>query len=68
MKCQKVTECIKQSAELLQRKTSSDAECALSLITEALTTSAYSKKLLEVKVDALLVVFVTTTSNFNDAL
>ncbi|XP_022854759.1 uncharacterized protein LOC111376064 isoform X2 [Olea europaea var. sylvestris] len=54
-KVQKVTECIKQSAELLQRKTSSDAECALSLITEALTTSAYSEKLLEVKVDALLV-------------
>ncbi|KAL2557266.1 Heat shock protein DnaJ with tetratricopeptide repeat [Forsythia ovata] len=45
---------MKQSAELLLQKTSSDAEYALSLITEALTTSAYSEKLLEMKVDALL--------------
>ncbi|CAI9768623.1 unnamed protein product [Fraxinus pennsylvanica] len=53
-KAQKVTECMEQSSELLQRKTSSGAECALSLITEALMTSVYSEKLREMKVDALL--------------
>ncbi|XAR60345.1 hypothetical protein NMG60_11033675 [Bertholletia excelsa] len=52
-KTQKVSQCIKQSAELLQRRTSIDAETALAVIAEALSTSSYCEKLLEMKADAL---------------
>jgi hypothetical protein len=44
------------SAELLQRRTSSDTERALEHINEALVISMYSEKLLEMKAEALLMV------------
>ncbi|XP_061362426.1 uncharacterized protein LOC133306165 [Gastrolobium bilobum] len=53
-KAQKVSDFINHSAELLQRRTSSDAEKALDHINEALVISSYSEKLLEMKVEALL--------------
>lgn len=53
-KAKKVSESIKQSAELLDRRTAADTESALSMIDEALMLSPYSKKLLEKKADALL--------------
>ncbi|KAI8526133.1 hypothetical protein RHMOL_Rhmol13G0285100 [Rhododendron molle] len=53
-KAQKVSECMKQSAELLRQRTSSDAESALGVIAQALTISSYCEKLLEMKADALL--------------
>ncbi|XP_021657184.2 uncharacterized protein LOC110647577 isoform X2 [Hevea brasiliensis] len=52
-KAQKVSECLQQSAELLQRKTSYDAGCALELILEASTMSPFSEKLLEMKAKSL---------------
>ncbi|GFZ20709.1 heat shock protein DnaJ with tetratricopeptide repeat-containing protein [Actinidia rufa] len=52
-KAQKVSEFMKQSAELLQRRTSSDAESALGVIAQALTISSCCEKLLEMKADAL---------------
>ncbi|PSR90167.1 DnaJ subfamily C member like [Actinidia chinensis var. chinensis] len=52
-KAQKVSEFMKQSAELLQRRTSSDAESALGVIAKALTISSCCEKLLEMKADAL---------------
>lgn len=52
-KVQKVSECMNRSAELLQRKTSSDVESALEFIAEALTISPCSEKLLEMKAEAL---------------
>ncbi|GMP87840.1 hypothetical protein CsSME_00040052 [Camellia sinensis var. sinensis] len=52
-KVQKVSECMKQSAEHLQRRTSSDAESALGLISEALMISSHCEKLFEMKADAL---------------
>ncbi|KAL3850149.1 hypothetical protein ACJIZ3_012031 [Penstemon smallii] len=53
-KAQKVAECMKQASELLGRRTSSDIDSAVSLIAEALMISSYSEKLLQMKVDALL--------------
>lgn len=53
-KAQRVSECMKQCVELLQRRRQSDAELALGLVCEALTISTYSEKLLELKADALL--------------
>lgn len=53
-KAQKVSDSIYHSAELLQRRTSSDAERALEHINEALMISMHSEKLLEMKVEALL--------------
>ncbi|KAM3398426.1 hypothetical protein P3S68_001941 [Capsicum galapagoense] len=53
-KAQRVSECMKQCVELLQRRRQSDAELALGLVSEALTISTYSAKLLEFKADALL--------------
>ena len=47
---------MKQSAELLQRRTSSDAESALGVIAQALTISSCCEKLLEMKADALFTV------------
>ncbi|CAK9187686.1 unnamed protein product [Ilex paraguariensis] len=44
---------MKQSAEFLQRRSSSDAECALGVIAEALMIGTCSEKLLETKADAL---------------
>lgn len=49
---------MKQCVELLQRRRQSDADLALGAISEALTISTYSEKLLEMKADALLLVFV----------
>lgn len=53
-KAQKVSDSIYHSAELLQRRTSSDAERALEHINEALMISMHSEKLLEMKAEALL--------------
>ncbi|KAK3029324.1 hypothetical protein RJ639_038422 [Escallonia herrerae] len=53
-KTQKVLEYLKQSAELLEQQTCSDAECALEIIDKALIISSYSEKLREMKADALL--------------
>ncbi|XP_016463895.1 uncharacterized protein LOC107786894 [Nicotiana tabacum] len=53
-KTQRVSECMKQCVELLQRRRQSDADLALGAISEALTISTYSEKLLEMKADALL--------------
>ncbi|KAH9789981.1 Heat shock protein DnaJ with tetratricopeptide repeat-containing protein [Citrus sinensis] len=52
-KAQKVSECMQRSAQLLQNKTSNDAEIALGVIDEALFISSYSEKLLEMKAEAL---------------
>ncbi|XP_047330125.1 uncharacterized protein LOC124933733 [Impatiens glandulifera] len=52
-KAQKVLEYIRESENLLQGRTSTDAENALGLIAEALTISAYSEKLVQRKADAL---------------
>ncbi|KAL4334862.1 hypothetical protein GQ457_07G043330 [Hibiscus cannabinus] len=54
-KAQKLTECIQQSALLLQSKSSVDAEAALEVIAEALQISVYSDQLLEMKAEALLI-------------
>ncbi|KAJ1420649.1 Tetratricopeptide-like helical domain superfamily [Sesbania bispinosa] len=53
-KAQKVSDFINYSIELLQRRTSSDAERALEHINEALMISTCSEKLLEMKAEALL--------------
>ncbi|ESW04234.1 hypothetical protein PHAVU_011G078000 [Phaseolus vulgaris] len=53
-KAQKVSDVINHSAQLLLRRTSSDAERALEHINEALMISSYSEKLLEMKAEALL--------------
>lgn len=45
-----------RSAEILQKKTSSDVENALEFIAEALTISPCSEKLLEMKAEALFLV------------
>ena len=55
---QKLSECMHQSAELLQRRTFDDAESALEVIAEALQISLYSEKLLEMKAEALFIVCV----------
>uniref|UniRef100_A0A5B7BJ91 J domain-containing protein n=1 Tax=Davidia involucrata TaxID=16924 RepID=A0A5B7BJ91_DAVIN len=52
-KAQKVSECMSQSADLLRRRRSSDAESALEVIAEALTISSYSEKFNEMKAEAL---------------
>ncbi|GMI84146.1 tetratricopeptide repeat 16, DNA J protein C31 [Hibiscus trionum] len=54
-KSQKLSECMHRSAELLQRRTSDDAESARELIAEALKISLYSEKLLEMKAKALFI-------------
>ncbi|KAK8543377.1 hypothetical protein V6N13_136111 [Hibiscus sabdariffa] len=54
-KSQKLSECMHRSAELLQRRTSDDAESALELIAEALKISLYSEKLHEMKAEALFI-------------
>ncbi|EXB88167.1 DnaJ homolog subfamily C member 7 [Morus notabilis] len=52
-KAQIVSECMNRSAEILQKKTSSDVESALEFIAEALTISPCSEQLLEMKAEAL---------------
>ncbi|KAL6202739.1 hypothetical protein ACLB2K_026444 [Fragaria x ananassa] len=52
-KAQKVSECLNLCAELMQRKTSINAERALELIAEALAISPSSEKLHEMKAEAL---------------
>ncbi|KAK3217946.1 hypothetical protein Dsin_011916 [Dipteronia sinensis] len=52
-KAQKVAECTNRSAELLEQKTLEAASDALEIITEALSTSSRSEKLLEMKAEAL---------------
>lgn len=52
-KSQRVLEWMKQSAELMQQRNSNAAESALRVISEALTLSTYSEKLLELKAEAL---------------
>ncbi|CAL0329358.1 unnamed protein product [Lupinus luteus] len=53
-KAQKVSDLINHSAEILRRRTSSDADRALEYISEALMISSYSEKLLEMKAEVLL--------------
>ncbi|KAL6563750.1 hypothetical protein OROGR_002709 [Orobanche gracilis] len=53
-KAKKVEECMKQATELLLRKTTNDIDCAVTAISEGLQISSYSEKLLQMKVDALL--------------
>lgn len=50
---------MQRSAQLLQNKTSNDAEIALGVIDEALFISSYSEKLLEMKAEALFMVCFT---------
>lgn len=59
---QKVSECMKLAAELLGRRTSSDTDCAATVISEGLSISSYSEKLLKMKVDALLMVCINIKS------
>ncbi|XP_076890050.1 uncharacterized protein LOC143541009 [Bidens hawaiensis] len=54
-KAQKVANHLKQSAELLQQKTYESATTALEIISDALSVSCYSEKLLNLKGEALLV-------------
>ncbi|XP_047159020.1 TPR repeat-containing thioredoxin TTL1-like [Vigna umbellata] len=53
-KAQKVSDVINHSAQLLLRRTSTEAERALEHIDEALMISSYSEKLLEMKAEVLL--------------
>lgn len=53
---QKVVKCTNYSAELLQQRTSDAASNALTIITEALSISSYSEKLLKMKGEALCMV------------
>ena len=50
---------INHSVELLQRRTAFDAEKALENINEALMISSYYEKLLEMKAEAPLMVWVS---------
>ncbi|XP_076906025.1 uncharacterized protein LOC143561969 [Bidens hawaiensis] len=54
-KAQKVANHLRQSAELLQHKTYESATTALEIISDALSISCYSEKLLNLKGEALLV-------------
>lgn len=47
-----------QAAELLGRRSTSDIDCAVSIISEGLMISSYSEKLLQMKADALLKVHI----------
>lgn len=53
-KAKKVAECMSQAAELLGRRSTNDIDCAISIISEGLMISSYSEKLLQMKVDSLL--------------
>lgn len=54
---QKVVSYIKQSAELLRQKTSESANNALEIITEAISISRHSEKLVEMAAEALFLVY-----------
>ncbi|RDX72341.1 DnaJ-like subfamily C member 7, partial [Mucuna pruriens] len=56
-KAQKVSELINHSDELLQGRTAADAESTLEHINEALMISPYSEKLLEMKAEALFMLY-----------
>ncbi|KAF5941207.1 hypothetical protein HYC85_022374 [Camellia sinensis] len=51
---QKVAKCMNQCAELLRERTSNAANSALEIISQVLSISSYSEKLLEMKGEALL--------------
>ncbi|XP_047970915.1 uncharacterized protein LOC125214080 [Salvia hispanica] len=53
-KAKKVTDCMVKAGELLGRRTNSDIACAVNIISDGLMISSYSEKLLQMKVDALL--------------
>ncbi|KAL1552965.1 hypothetical protein AAHA92_13701 [Salvia divinorum] len=53
-KTKKVADCMVKAAELLGRRSTSDIACAVSIISDGLMISSYSEKLLQMKVDALL--------------
>ncbi|PIA48330.1 hypothetical protein AQUCO_01400734v1 [Aquilegia coerulea] len=53
-KAQRAGEYVDRCAELLQRRSSNDAESALQLISEAMLISPYSENLVEMKAEALL--------------
>lgn len=55
---QKVAECADQSAKLLEQKNPDAALSALEIISEALSISPYSEKLLKMKVEALIMVSI----------
>lgn len=50
---------MKQAGELLGQRASSDIECAVGVISEGLRISPYSVKLLQMKADALLMVWIS---------
>lgn len=52
-----MVECINNAAELLKKRTSDAAGTALELLTSALSISSYSEKLLQMKAEALCLVF-----------
>lgn len=53
---QKVAEYMNRSAKLLEQKTTDAALSALEIVSEALSISEYSEKLLEMKAEALCLV------------
>ena len=55
---QKVADCTDQSAKLLEQKNPDAALSALEIISEALSISPYSEKLLKMKVEALIMVSI----------
>lgn len=52
-----MVECLNNAAELLKERTSDAAGTALELLTKALSISLYSEKLLQMKAEALVLVF-----------
>lgn len=53
-----MAECADQSAKLLEQKNPDAALSALEIISEALSISPYSEKLLKMKVEALIMVSI----------
>ena len=54
-----MVKCINNAAELLKERTSDAAVTALELASKALSISLYSEKLLQMKAEALCLVFST---------
>ena len=52
-----MVKCINYAAELLKERTSDAAATALELVSKALSISLYSEKLLQMKAEALCLVF-----------
>lgn len=65
---QKVARYVNRCAELLQQRKLSDAENALTVITEAQLICPYSEKLAEMKAEALFVVCDYLVSTYNTLL